>query len=116
LKVLVVEDEFVIATELRRALQGAGYEVLGPVATVAAALTLLDKSRPDAAILDYGLRKETSTPVAEALREQNVPFLVSSAYKEETFQWHQAFKGILNVGKPVQEKELLSALDLILGQ
>ena len=114
LRILVVEDEYMVATELRRALQAADYEVMGPVATVAAALALMAETLPDAGVLDYGLRAETSTPVAQALRDQNVPFLVSSAYKTEAFGWHQAFKGILNVSKPVQEEELLSALNSIL--
>jgi DNA-binding response OmpR family regulator len=113
-KILVVEDEFMIAMDLRKALRHAGYEVLGPVPTVAEALAVIEKQRPDACVLDYGLRDETSAPIAEVLREQNVPFILSSAYKTEMIEWQQAFKGILNVGKPVQEDELLSALHSML--
>jgi DNA-binding response OmpR family regulator len=113
-KVLVVEDEFTIAMDLRRILRSANYEVVGPVGTVASALVLIRKQLPDACILDYGLRSETSEPIAEVLRDKNVPFLLSSAYKTEMIEWQQAFKGILNIGKPVQDDELLSALGSIL--
>jgi CheY-like chemotaxis protein len=50
--VLVVEDEFLIAMDLERTLERHGYRVLGPAATVDAALRLLDGEAPDVALLD----------------------------------------------------------------
>jgi DNA-binding response OmpR family regulator len=66
--VLVVEDEFIIAMDLKFTLEEHGWRVIGPVATVAGALRLLDVERPTAALLDVNLGSELVTPVAEALR------------------------------------------------
>src|SRR4051794_28099922 len=54
-KVLLVEDEFIIALEMELALLDLGCTVLGPVASAAGALALLDRERPDVAILDVNL-------------------------------------------------------------
>jgi CheY-like chemotaxis protein len=60
LMVLVVEDEFLIAMDLEAMLRGHGWRVLGPAATVAEALRLLDGGEtPDVALLDVNLRGRT---------------------------------------------------------
>lgn len=98
--VLIVEDELLIAMDLSDQLETGGYEVLGPASTVAAALAVLNAQRPDACILDVNLRGEISAPVAERLKLENVPFLLSSAYGSDTLDVYEAFQGIANVGKP----------------
>jgi DNA-binding response OmpR family regulator len=83
-RVLVVEDEMLLAMEFDTVLRGQGCIVLGPVATVGRALTLIDEATPeappDAAILDLNLRGHSSLPVAAALNGRKVPFLVVSGY------------------------------------
>jgi hypothetical protein len=57
--------------------------------------------------------RKPSVPVSSPLQvlgDQNVPFLLSSAYKTELNKQQQAFKGVLNISRPVQEDKLLSAL------
>jgi hypothetical protein len=53
--------------------------VIGPVATVQAALRLLEDELPSVALLDVNLGIELVTPVAEALKARNVPFAIASA-------------------------------------
>jgi DNA-binding NtrC family response regulator len=77
--ILIVEDEILIALDLSASLEENGFEVLGPAASVEAALLLLARRRPDAAVLDLNLRKELVTPVARVLHGMHVPFLISSA-------------------------------------
>lgn len=80
-RILVVEDEYVMAKDLQHELEDAGAEVLGPVPSVADALALLATDvRPDAAVLDVNLGGELVFPVAEALRERGVPFLFATGY------------------------------------
>ena len=68
-RVLVVEDEYMLAQDLREDLERRGATVIGPVPTVAEALDLLGRSpAPSMAILDINLQGEMSYPVAEALR------------------------------------------------
>jgi DNA-binding response OmpR family regulator len=112
-QVLVLEDEFFIADEIAHILESAGFEVLGPVATVNEALGHIAEAFLDAAIIDANLRGETSAPVATALREGNVPFVVCSGYRSEDLT--PTFGPITLVAKPVHSGRLLSALRSSLG-
>ena len=107
--VLVVEDEVLIAMDLERLLRRSGYRVLGPAATVAAAVRLLDREAPDAALLDVNLRGERVTPVAAALRARGVPFVLASAYGRAQLT-AEVLAGAPNVGKPANVRRLLAAL------
>lgn len=109
-KILVVEDEFLIGIELQNLLEDGGYEVIGPVATVAAAIAILKHNPPDACVLDVSLRGEYSAGVAQLCKERGVPVLLSSAYKKDTLEQHSAFDGVINIGKPAPPTELLSRL------
>ena len=109
--VLVVENDFLIALDLALLLEKDGWNVLGPAATVAEALHLLDDERPAVALLDYSLKEGTVTPVAEALRARNVPFVVASAFSPQEDVGGGVFVGAPNVGKPINERRLLAVLD-----
>src|SRR5688572_1530526 len=110
LVVLVVEDEFLIAMDLEAMLKEHGWHLLGPAATVAEALALLEDGKmPDVALLDVNLRGETVAPVAEVLRERGVPIVLASAYNHAA-SMADVLAGAPNVGKPAQERHLLAAL------
>ena len=108
--ILVAEDETLIALELELNLTDAGFGVIGPAPTVAAALVLLAGRRPDAAVLDVNLRGERVTPVAETLRAMGVPFVLASAYGAAELASDAALAGARNVGKPTMPAVLLGAL------
>jgi CheY-like chemotaxis protein len=112
--VLVVEDEFLLAMDLELLLEGHGFRVLGPAATVAEALRLLAAATPDAALLDVNLRGEPVTPVVAALRASGVPFVLASAYDRPELVAAD-LAGATNVGKPTSERRLLAALAQIVG-
>ncbi|HWX47839.1 MAG TPA: response regulator [Roseomonas sp.] len=79
-RVLVVEDEEVIAAALDDTLQGVGAVVLGPVGSVREALALLERERPAAAVLDLNLHGEMAGPLMDALARRAIPFVVGSGY------------------------------------
>jgi CheY-like chemotaxis protein len=101
LRVLVVEDDYVIALDLARALDELGALVVGPIATAMDAVQLLREhgAEVDAAILDVNLGSHTVYPVADALRERAVPFVFSTGYE----QWSipPAYSGVPRCSKPV---------------
>ena len=109
-RILVVEDQFLIAMELEAILQGAGYVVLGPAPTVSVALDLIHRERPDAALLDVNLAGERVTPVAEVLRASSIPFLLASGYEARDLSGDRALRDAVNVGKPLVAKRLLAEL------
>jgi DNA-binding response OmpR family regulator len=115
-RILVVEDEFLIAMELDVTLRSAGYQVLGPASNVGAALGLLRAERPDAAILDVNLAGEWVTPVAEVLQAMIVPFILTSAYGAADLHAEPVLRDAINVGKPSKSELLLKELrDVLRG-
>lgn len=72
--ILIVEDNPFIALDLQDIFEDAGFKVLGPVATVEAAMAYLRNAEIDVAMLDYNLGRETSLPLADALDDEDVPF------------------------------------------
>jgi CheY-like chemotaxis protein len=114
--VLVVEDELLIAMDLKRLLGRHGFRVLGPAATVAGALLLLDGATPDVGLLDVNLRGELVTPVADVLRARGVPFVLASAYDGAQLLSAAVLVGAPNVGKPTSERRLLAALAQATGR
>src|SRR3954471_12632362 len=75
-RVLLAEDDALVALYLMTTLQTAGYVVVGPVSAVAEALTIIDSEPPDAAVLDLRFAAGDTAPVAAALLAGDVPFMV----------------------------------------
>jgi two-component SAPR family response regulator len=98
-KVLVVEDELLIALDLSRILQDLGCNVIGPVGSLEKALDLLSAQRPDVALIDEDLRGRPATPLAESLRRQNIPFAILSGY-ERSPSGDEALVNATRVRKP----------------
>src|SRR5689334_14482264 len=97
IRILIVEDEFLIAMELAATLEAHGFEVVGPVASVDEALEISQRERPDAAILDLNLRGQAATPVARQFRELALPFVIASAYSNTDLPRDDSLQGIANV-------------------
>lgn len=111
---LIVEDEYLVAMELVHVLEQSGFAVLGPAPTISAALAALENQAPSACILDVNLRGEISGPVARKLRDLNIPFVVSSGYKQQTIDQLIDFDGAQNIGKPANPAQLVAALKAVL--
>src|SRR5437868_3661680 len=82
-RVLIVEDEYLLAQDMADYFDDIGAEVLGPAATVADALALINSAEVQGAILDVNLRGERVYPVADVLRQRHVPFVFASGYGGE---------------------------------
>ncbi len=108
--ILVVEDETLIALDLTDILCECGFEVLGPAATVTAALTLIGRRRPDAAILDINLRHELVTPVALILDALSVPFMVSTACDPAMLPKEGILAAAPTLSKPASPVRVVSVL------
>ncbi|MHC4046743.1 response regulator [Bradyrhizobium sp. 23AC] len=115
-RILVVEDEYLIALELDTELRAAGYRVMGPVPDIDGALELLKVERPDAAILDVNLAGKWVTPVAETLRSMSVPFILASGYVAADLRGQPVLRDAANVGKSWRSEYLLETLRSALGR
>ncbi len=81
-RVLVVEDEALVAMELARVLALAGAHVVGPAGDIDEALELIENSLIDRAVLDVNLGGRMVTPVAKALSDRDIPFVYLTGYQE----------------------------------
>jgi len=109
-RVLVVEDNFLLAMEIEDLLARQGCAVLGPVGTIEHALALLEREAPpDVAVLDVDLQGRVVTPVAAALRARVVPYLLVTGYADLQLG-DPELQGRPRLDKPVSESELLRAL------
>ena len=111
-RLLLAEDVFLLSTILAADLREAGYEVLGPYSTVAAAMAASQSESFDAAILDINLRGEFVYPVAEELARRRIPFLFLSGYA--TINMPERFRTELRIAKPADWTVLLRELQSML--
>jgi two-component SAPR family response regulator len=112
-RVMIVEDELLVAMEMESLLEEQGCSVLGPAPTVDRALDLLDRERPDAAILDVNLDGQTAIPVAAALNAQGIPFLLATGYGNAQGSAPE-LKDAPRIDKPVSHDRLVRVLARIL--
>jgi DNA-binding response OmpR family regulator len=108
IRVLVVEDEAIIAIDIAEQLSRAGFQVVGPAPSVAKALKLIADVGCDVAVLDLNLRAETAEPIARELRSQRTPFLLLSAVSKD--QLPPGLVGEVLLPKPSQANVLVAAL------
>ncbi len=108
-RILVVEDEILIALFISEVLETAGFEVVGPLPTVSKALAQLAiPDCCDAAVLDASLRNESAVAVAKALVALGIPFVVATGYNQSQLPPELAAVPIL--AKPVNTEELIAYL------
>lgn len=108
-RILVVEDEALVAMLVEDALMDAGFTVLGPARTVSQALEMLKADPPDAAVLDLNLGGESSVTVADALAARGIPFLVATGYGAAGLPTH--LKHIPVLPKPYDPADLTGAIE-----
>jgi CheY-like chemotaxis protein len=106
-RLLIVEDEPLISLDIESTLEDAGAVICGPACTVAQALTLISATNIDAAVLDYRLEAENSTPVADRLIELGVPFLFHTSSGGAP---SERYPGVVVVNKPTQPMQLVEAV------
>ncbi len=107
-RVLIVEDEAVIAMLVEDMVLEFGSEVVGPVARLQEALRLAHNAELDAAILDVNVGGAVIFPVAEVLRERGIPFIFATGYQPNELP--PRFRDSLSVSKPFSFPVLAEAL------
>jgi DNA-binding response OmpR family regulator len=110
--VLIAEDEYYLAQELKVAFERVGAIVLGPVSTEEEAAALVEQEAPDVAVLDLNLGKGPRFELAEFVRRHAVPVCVMSAYRAEDFQrMPESLRGVRWLEKPIRPDAVMSAAE-----
>jgi DNA-binding response OmpR family regulator len=113
-RILVVEDEMLIAVVIEDAVQDSGGEIVGPAATLEKALKLAEEEEFDAAILDVTIRGGNVYPVAELLLARGIPFVFASGYGDWALPAELRDKPRLT--KPFTAAALEEQIRLLYGQ
>ena len=114
-RVLVVEDEYYIADDLRRELVAAGARVIGPVSTVASACDAIDRGDFHCAVVDLNLHGDSAVPVAERLMKEGKSFAIATGYGSDVVP--DGLKAVPRIEKPFDPPALLRlVLTLSCGQ
>lgn len=113
-KVLIVEDEFVVANDLRLILLQAGYKVIGIAASAEEAVECLPRQKPDIVILDIRLEgKLTGIDLARKLKADDIAFIFLSANSnQKVLEEAKTTEPYGFLVKPFREKDLLVMLDI----
>lgn len=109
-RILVLEDEYLIADDLRDALRDMGAEVLGPAPNVDEAAALIAiAERIDAALLDINLRGDTVFEFADTLVARGIPFVFATGY--DRWAIPERFSEVPSLEKPIKARQILTALE-----
>ena len=107
-RILIVEDETMIAMMEEDFLQQLGWDVVGLATGIERALTMAREADIDAALLDVNLNGKTSFAVADILTERRIPFVFATGYGADGVA--DRFRGVPTLTKPFRMDELEGAL------
>jgi PAS domain S-box-containing protein len=113
-RILVIEDEPLVAMDVESNLTAAGCEVVGPAATLERAKLLIEESDCDAALLDVNLAGQLVDELATLLTRKNRPFAFVTGYGRDALP--SGFRGAVVLGKPFGADQLLATVEVLLYQ
>ncbi len=113
-RVLIVEDEPLVAENLRADLLDFGFEVVGIAPKVDKALKLIEDTACDIAIVDANLAGVSAAPAAAALKARGLPFIVLSGYTRT--QLPNEFAAAVFVQKPYRIARLIAEIRTLLAK
>jgi PAS domain S-box-containing protein len=103
-RILVVEDEALVAIAIREALEEQGYSVIGPCNRITDAMVALRHNRVDAAVLDVNLGDDSVYPLADTLVAESIPFIFVTGYGSEELD--RRFLTVPILQKPIERHAL----------
>lgn len=112
-RILIVEDESLVAMLLETILEDMGCSTVGPAANIDDGLTLVQTESLDAALLDVNVAGRQVFPVAQALKDRGVPFVFSTGYGEGGLP--DEWRGQPTIQKPFTEAAVRDALMAVMG-
>ncbi|SEP50798.1 cAMP-binding domain of CRP or a regulatory subunit of cAMP-dependent protein kinases [Rhodospirillales bacterium URHD0017] len=113
-RILIAEDNYLIAEEVGELVRGCGYAVAGAAPSLESGMALIAKDAVDGAVLDIDLAGTPSFPMCRALSARGVPFLFLSGYSPNTVV-PEEFRKTIHLSKPLAPAALESALRNLVG-
>jgi PAS domain S-box-containing protein len=111
-RVLLIEDEPLVAMDMESVLRAAGYDIIGPGGNIREAKRLIEKGDYDTALVDANLEGHPVDEIASMLSNKNCPFAFVTGYGRETLP--RGFRDAVLVPKPFSHDQLLTTVKLLL--
>jgi DNA-binding response OmpR family regulator len=108
-RILIVEDEVLLAMDLEDRLRREGCDVIGMAPREAKALEILERGRPEAVVLDLNLDGKLPAKLAETLVARQIPFVIVTGYGNRRFDL-PALQDAPRLNKPVNTQDLIRVL------
>lgn len=108
LKVMILEDDYYVATDLRDEFEQAGAQVLGPFRDAEEGIARLDSEPPDCAVVDLNLGQGPSFDLPRALRDRGIPYLFITGYDASTLP--QDYANVPRLEKPIDVRQARRAV------
>ncbi|MFL0356005.1 response regulator [Erythrobacter sp. GH1-10] len=112
-RILVAEDEMIVAFDLCDTVEEAGFEVQGPHAGISDAMLAFQKQKPDLAILDIQLNDGNVFNFAQKLADENVPIIFHSG-RHSSEEVEAQFPGATTLAKPCPPADMIQAMNKVL--
>jgi CheY-like chemotaxis protein len=114
-RILIVEDEVLVALQLQADLEDAGHLVVGPARSLAQGVQLAEQEDIDAALVDISLGRDSSVPIADRLLARSIPFAFATGYAD-SMMLPEHLRRIPRLSKPYAPQEVRRILDtLVMG-
>lgn len=112
-RILVVEDEYYLASDLEKVLRENGAKVIGPVGDLSEAMSLIDHHRFDVAIIDINLHDELAYPLADELGRRGIPYVFATGYSAGAIP--DRYRSITRWEKPFELAKIVDGLVPLCG-
>ncbi|MBB4261428.1 MULTISPECIES: response regulator [unclassified Bradyrhizobium] len=107
-RILVIEDEYFLADDLKRVLSSEGAHVIGPTGDRAEAIKLIDRDGFEIAVIDINLHDELAYPLADELERKGIPFVFATGYSRDVIP--DRFARVLRWEKPYELRGIVDGL------
>ena len=119
-RIFIVEDEKIVAEDLKQLLEKNSYEVVGTATSGAAALEQIKYTNPDLVLMDVNIEGDLNgievAIIIQSYSEKPTPVIFVTGFSEKTFSYLKALPDYIYINKPFSEKELFSALHRALNK
>lgn len=112
-RILIVEDEYFIASDLTNAMTDEDASIIGPTGDIAEATRLIAEEAPDAVILDVNLNQNSAYPLATDLQKRDIPYIFLTGYDASYLP--PEFSSVPVVAKPFAMQAVIDAVGRIIG-
>jgi CheY-like chemotaxis protein len=114
-RIFVVEDEKIVAEDLRTLLQSKGYQVIGVVTSGHEAVSEIKRLEPDLVLMDVRIQGELNgievAIVIQSLFDHPIPIVFLTGFAEKSFNYLKVLNNYIYINKPFNEHELFAAID-----